>query len=225
MYNYQIVNTDTDSISFCKTDGTPFTPEEVSILIKEINNLSPDKMVWEDDGYYPVVAVLKAKNYILYDGKKIKLKGSSLKSSTLEPMIKGMVTEMIEAIVFDKVSELKDIYHKYIKLASNIKDIKPWAKKVSLSATVFKSERANETKIVDAIEGSEYVEGDKVWLYYTPEGKLKLVERFEDDYDRDVFYEKLFKASQRFSTIMDTKSLFLNYSLKRSKPLLEKVLL
>lgn len=44
------------------------------------------------------------------------------------------------------------------------------------------------------------------------------------DYDSDVMYEKIFKATLRFETIIDVKALFPNYKLKRNKKALDAYL-
>lgn len=214
-HNFQIANTDTDSISFCKQTGESFSKEELNSLISELNDISPEYMLWENDGYYEKVIILRAKNYILYDGKKIIIKGSGLKSSTIEPILKQMLNEFIDGLIFDK-NNLLDIYHKYVKMVSNIEDIKPWSKKMTLSATTYKSERKNETNIIDAIAFTEYREGDRVYLFPKSDGTLCLAERFEKDYDKDKYYEKIFKTALRFNSVMDM-SQFTNFKLKRSK--------
>src|ERR1043165_2986458 len=87
-YNFNIGPTDTDSISFCKMDGGAFSEQERAALLAEINKLSPEFIEWEDDNYYEVCIALKAKNYVLYDGKKKTVKGSAFKSSGKEPAMK-----------------------------------------------------------------------------------------------------------------------------------------
>ena len=222
--NFTLVNLDTDSISVCKPDMTPFTKEEDEFLLNDLNSYFPEEIRFAPDGEFDVFVVLKTKNYIMYDGKKIKLKGSSLKSSTLEPALKVMLNEMIEAIVFDRLHALVDIYHKYVRMVLTVSDIKPWAKKMSLSPTTFNSTRTNETKVIDAIKGSEYGSGDRIYVYPTNDGKLKLVERYSGDHDVDTFLKKIYKTSQRFETIMDTKTMFVNYALKGKKQQLEELL-
>jgi len=226
MYNFILTNADTDAISFCKQDGSEFSLEEQENLLKEINGLLPSKIKFEHDGIFKSFIVLRAKNYIMYDGKKIKLKGSALKSSTLEPIIKSMLNEMIDALVFDRQEELVPIYNKYVKMACNIEDMKPWAKKVTISTKTINSERANETKIIDALKRSNkpFSEGDKVYCFFLPNGDLELVENFKKEYNLDKYTKKLFNATERFDTILDTKALFPNYSLKRNKKLLEQIL-
>lgn len=220
--NFTLSNIDTDSISFCRKDQSPFTKVEINSLLDELNSLFDSEIQFADDGYFPRFIVLKAKNYILYDGKKIKLKGSSLKSSTLEPILKELLNEFISIIVHtidenERTLKLQEIYMKYVRGVHQITDIAPWCTKKTLSATTYKSERKNETDIIDAIQGSEYVEGDKIYLYPTLDEKWALRERFDGNYSWDTFYEKLFKTAQRFSTIMDTKLLFPNYCLKKAQ--------
>src|SRR5271157_5714878 len=183
-HNFQISNCDTDSISFCsKTPNSVFSPQEIKSLIKEINDLSSEFMDWADDGYYKKVIILKAKNYIMQafpDEKhpegKITYKGSALKSSKTEPALKEFLYAIIQTILDEKF-EYKLIYDKYVAEILNIQDINRWASKKSLTSTTYSSKRANETKIIDAIAGTEYKEGDKIFLYFRNDGTLKLVEK------------------------------------------------
>lgn len=222
-----IANGDTDSLTFVKRDNSAFSKEELDNYLKDLNSLYENGLTWEDDGLYPSFIVLKAKNYIMYDGKKIKLKGSALKSSTLEPIIKKMINEMIDALVYDKQDKLVSIYHDYIKKACEINDIIPWSKKVTISTRTLTSERANETKIIDALNRSNvsFSEGDKIYVFFLENGELELTQNFNKQYDKDVFLEKLFKATARFKTILPINEMFINYSLKRNKRELDKLLL
>lgn len=228
MNNFKITNCDTDSISFCKEDMSNFTEEEINSLHRMINDISPELITWEPDGYFNKFVVLKAKNYIMYDGKKVKLKGSSLKSSTLEPAIKGMLNEMISCIIHNNANhgELVYIYNKYVYDVSTITDMKPWAKKITISTKTIESTRANEKKIIDALNRSNvaFSEGDKFYVFFKEDGSLDLLQNFKGEYDKDVFLEKVFKATDRFKTILPTKELFKNYSLKRNKKELEGLL-
>lgn len=221
-HNFKLVNADTDSISFCKQDGSEFSEEEQQELLAELNSNFPPTIEFEHDGLFNKLIVLKAKNYILYDGEKIKLKGSSLKSSTMEPKLKEFNNEIINAMVFDK-GGYTEIYNKYIQEALNVTDIKPWASKKTISTKTMESERTNESKIRDAFEGTEYVEGDKVYVFYKEDESLCLVENFDGEYDRKKLLQKLFKCTKRFETVLDVKLLFPNYSLiKAYKKLIEE---
>jgi DNA polymerase elongation subunit (family B) len=226
MRDFIVTNGDTDSISFCKKDGSFFTKEERKKMLDELNSLYPDTIKFEADGYFPKFIVLKAKNYIYMDESgKITYKGSSLKSSTLEPRIKDFIKDIISAILEDRYShdELRTIYHKYIREANNITDMKPWSKKLTLSEVTFKSARSNETKVIDAIKGTEYKEGDKVYLFFKEDETLSLVENFKGDYDKAVIFKKLFNATERFETILPIKEIFINYTLKKRATDLQSV--
>ncbi len=94
---------------------------------------------------------------------------------------------------------------------------------MQLSPTTYNSTRANETKVIDAIQGTEYKSGDRIYVFITPEEKLCLTERYEGRYNIDAYLEKAFKTTKRFETILPVKEMFLNYSLKRNKKVLEKL--
>lgn len=159
------------------------------------------------------------------DDGKVKKKGSSLKSSTLEPILKQFLDDVIALLLKDAPhSELTSLYHKYVIMASNITDIKPWSSKRSITERTINSERANETKVIDAIAGSEYVEGDRVYLHFREDGTLALAEKFDGTYDKNVYYDKLFKSVHRFETILDIPTLFKNYKLKKHKSELQELL-
>lgn len=235
MHTFTLTNLDTDSISFCKPDFSKFTPDEDDELLKELNSFFPEEIKFAPDGEFEVFIVLKAKNYIMYDGKKIKLKGSALKSSTMEPALKEMLNEFINALVFDRQQDLPAIYDKYIQIALNITEIKPWCTKKTLSPTTYNSERKNETDIVDAVRGTEYKSGDKVYLYAktklieldefyksgAKKGQRKtksvkeygLLENFDGVYDVQCYTDKVHATTKRFSTVIDT-SIFKKYNIK-----------
>jgi hypothetical protein len=155
---------------------------------------------------------------------KRKVKGSSLKSSTLEPKIKQMIQQMVDALLEDNQEKMVNTYHENIRIIRDgIDDIKLWAKKLTLSPKTFDSPRLNETKIVQAIVGTEYKSGDRIFVYTKPDDTLKLAEHYDGEYDKDTYYEKLYKATLRFETVLPVKEMFLNYSLKKNKKHLETV--
>lgn len=226
MYNFQICNTDTDSISFCFKDSSYILKDVRNDLVKEINEISPEFMEWADDGYYKKFIILKAKNYITQDEDgKVKYKGSGLKSSKLEISLKEFLYKIIDSILEEKFN-YQEIYQFYINEILNLKDIKRWASKKTISEKTLNSQRANETKIKDAIKGKEYVEGDKVLVFFTKDDKLKLVEDYQNDHDPQQLLGRLFSVSKMF-TGKDQKTMgilpkntFLNFSLKKNFKLL-----
>ena len=120
-HSFKIVGGDTDSIMFCKQDMSPFTEKEQEDLIAEINELLPKEIKFANDGMFSRVVYAKAKNYVMVDQKgKRKIKGSAFKSSTLEPILKQLINELVDAIIDDKQEKLTDIYHKYIKMVVHV---------------------------------------------------------------------------------------------------------
>lgn len=225
MNKFNLTNIDTDSISFCKQDFSPFNKSEIKDLIKDLNKNFTGLIEFADDGYFPVFIVLKSKNYIMVDEKgNRKIKGSALKSSTLEPILRTMLNEMIDCLVEDRQQDLQTVYSKYLSLAENITDIKPWCSKKQLSPTTYNSTRKNETDIIDALKGSEYKSGDRVYLftkskvietgeYYkvgakkgqpkTKEVKeLCLYERFAGDYSKEHYKDRVYKTATRFESVL-----------------------
>lgn len=229
MKNFKLVNYDTDSITFSKADGTVFSQDEQNNLLMELNSLYPDKIKWESDGYFKKVIVLKAKNYVLYDPsnknpkKHITIKGSALKSSKLELALKEFQRSIINEII-NETNNFRDVYVKYIKEAVSIQDISRWASKKTITEKVFQSERANEKKILDALKGTEFSEGDKVWVYFKSDETLSLVGNFDGDYHKDKMLEKIYKTAQIFKNILPVDDVFPNLKLKKNKKLLEQIL-
>lgn len=221
-HDFRLVNFDTDSIMVCKKDGSEFSEEERDNLLMELNSLFPAKIHWEDDGYYPNVYIARTKNYLLYDGEKVKIKGSALKATTKEKALQEFIKRMAEHILFGG-TDCVAIYDEYVKEAMNVRDITRWVSKKTVTDKVLKSDRRNESNVRDALEGSEYVEGDKVYMYYREDGTLQLVERFDGEYDKLRLLKKLFDTSKVFETVLP-EGTFINYSLKRSQGLLSSLL-
>jgi DNA polymerase, archaea type len=219
---FTIVNCDTDSIAYAKKTEHgwwDFSQEEREDLIKDLNGLYPEKISFEDDGYYKTVVVLKAKNYVLWDGKKIKTKGSALKATTKEPALRDLIDDIIDSMIKTDEVNLSGIYGKYVNEALNVKDIKRWASRKSITDAILNPERTNEKKVADALNGQEFQAGDRRYFYFKPDGTLSVVENFDGNYDQYKLIEKIWKTFQIFSTVLDTGSLP-KYHLKTKRHLL-----
>ena len=202
-YKFILNNADTDSIMFSKPDGIPFTEEEQNSLLKEVNKLMPKFIEWNNDGYYPSVVIIKSKNYVMFDGNRKHIKGSGFKSSNKEPALKELMNEIVDELLADaSIDKCVEIYHKYIKEAINIQDISRWSVKKTVTSKLLTSERANETKVVDAIGDDRVQEGDKIWVYSAIDGMIESVDK-----DGNVKYDK--KTGQ--------PKMEPNYVLKQSK--------
>ena len=231
-HDFIIAPSDTDSISFCKADMSPFSDSEIKQLLAEINEQSPEKVLWEDDGVYKTIIALKAKNYVLYnpqDKKKpLKIKGSALKGSTRPEAIKELMKKFVETMAYVEnrehmLSELQNLYTKYVEEAMSVSDIKRWSARKTLSSTMQESDRTNETRVMDAIKGTDYREGDRFFVYRMPDESLRLAEHFDGVYDKASLLKNIHDTAKIFGTVLPVKELFPNYALKKHfKILLDK---
>ena len=212
---FKIANADTDSISFTKHDEDSFTEEEKVELVRELNSLYPNTIRFEDDGLYKCVIVFKAKNYVLYDGKKIKTKGSAIKATTKEPALREFINSVISSII-DNRNDYAGIYKNYVVEAMNISDIKRWVSRKTISEKTLNPQRTNEQKIYDIIQDGNFSEGDRIYCFFKSDGSLALADNFNGDYDKDKMLEKLFKTAEIFDTVIPMDN-FKNYKLKRNK--------
>lgn len=220
---FKIVNADTDSISFTKENEDIFNENEQRALVDELNSLFPKTIKFEDDGLYNCVIVFKAKNYVLFDGKKIKTKGSAIKATTKEPALREFINKIIGSII-DNRNNYSFIYKDYVKEAYNITDIKRWVTRKTISEKTLNPQRTNEEKILNIIKDTDYKEGDRIYCYFKSDGSLALAENFDGDYDKDKMLEKLYKTAEIFDTVLPMDN-FKNYKLKRNKKeLMENVL-
>jgi len=121
-----------------------------------------------------------------------------------------------------KEQKLIELYNQYVKEICDLKDISRWVSKKTVTSKVLNPERANEQNVLDAIDEDEVQEGDKVYLFFTKDGKLKQQDQWNSDHDVDRLLEKLHKTILTFSTILD-KEKFPNYKLKKNKKALEEL--
>ena len=231
-HDFIIGPTDTDSISFSKKDMSEFSVDEIKLLHKEIAEISPEFMEWELDGgnmgQFDTCIAFKAKNYVLFDptdkpGKQVKIKGSAIKSSKNEKAVKEFQTAIVQSIL-DRKDNYTEIYNQYVKEALNKPDMSRWVSKKTLSATTYDSLRPNETKIIDAIQGTEYKEGDRVFLFFKKDGSLCLLEKFDGEYDEMKLIKRVYDSAKVFKLVFpEFETMFPKYSLKKNLALLETV--
>lgn len=219
-HQFDLILVDTDSITFCKPDQTAFSPEEVARLLTELNSQFPPKIKLDLEDVFKTIIVVKAKNYILKTSNdKVKIKGSGLKSPNKEPALKEFINATIDLLLNDNQDQVAELYHKYVQEALNVIDIKRWVTKRTITKAVLSPKRANEQKVFDAIVNDSYQEGDKIYVYFTPEGILKQSKDWTGDHCPYRLLEKLYKTARVFSSIID-KNLFVNYSLKTKRKLI-----
>lgn len=218
-HNFLLANGDTDSIMFKKLDGKAFSENEQSALLNELNKLMPDLIKWENDKAYKRCLVVKAKNYVLFDGKTRTTKGSALKASMKEPALKEFINEVIMLCLTDRQSHIFTAYNRYAQEIMNLTDISRWCKKVTVTKAVLEPDRTTERRILEAIQEIDYSEGDKVFIFFKTPEEYCVQEKFNGVYSKVKLLGKLFNTLEIFSTVIDI-DLFPNYSLKRNAKLI-----
>ncbi|MBL9186861.1 MAG: DNA polymerase [Opitutaceae bacterium] len=90
-----ILEADTDGI-YLSSEKYHDQPEALLALVAPI---LPEGIELEFDGRYAAMFCYKAKNYALYDGKKITLRGSALRSRGIEPFLKKLSGQLIRYLL------------------------------------------------------------------------------------------------------------------------------
>lgn len=216
-YNaYEVINADTDSFSICNFTG------DTEDFLDKLNREYPEGIRWENDGIYKKFVIVKAKNYVLYDGQKTVIKGSGLKGTMKEPALQGFMKDVITCIIMNKTDDIVYKYKHYAREITNItRDTIPnWCSKKTITKSVLNPKRTNEQRIKDALCGRPVQEGDKIHVFFETGQKLTQLEDFNGSYDKDKLFEKLFKTTKIFESVLDISDMP-NYKLKRNKKLLE----
>ena len=86
---------DTDGIYVSAGD---YFDREEELLAKAQQGL-PDGIELEYDGRYQSMFCYKAKNYALYDGEKVTIRGSALRSRGIEPYLKDLTWQLIHCLL------------------------------------------------------------------------------------------------------------------------------
>ncbi|MCB1453990.1 MAG: ribonuclease H-like domain-containing protein, partial [Rhizobiaceae bacterium] len=85
------------------TDGIYLSSEKYfadpASLLEQMKGVLPAGIELEFDGSYRAMFCYKAKNYALYDGQKITLKGSALRSRGIEPFLKKLSDQLIRYLL------------------------------------------------------------------------------------------------------------------------------
>ena len=90
-----LLEADTDGI-YLASEKYFHNPEALLALVVPI---LPPGIELEYDGRYAAMFCYKAKNYALYDGKKITLRGSALRSRGIEPFLKKLSNQLIRYLL------------------------------------------------------------------------------------------------------------------------------
>ena len=221
MEKHNIVNVDTDSFSY--TTGARVSEEDFQAQIDQLNSTMKDGIVWENDGQYKTVLVVKAKNYVLepYKGKTV-IKGSSLKATMKEPALKEFIGETLELLLKGQKDKLITLYNDYATMIYTMTDIAPWCSRKTVTRAVLDAGRTQEARILDAIGNKPVSEGDKIHVFFETKTKLSLLENYSGLFCYETLLGKLYNTVKIFENVIDV-DMIPNYKLKRNKDLLTTI--
>lgn len=205
---YVLVNADTDSFSYESPKG--YSDELFESDIINLNKLYPELIVWEDDGSYKTVIVVATKNYVLDTGKKVILKGNSLKATMKEPALKQMIKDIIHNLLKNRPYLIPFIYQKYIDEIDSIEtmvDMANWVSRKTITAIVLESEDTTPKKIRNALKTKHVQEGDKIQVFFKKDESLSLLEHFNGDFSKEKLYGKTYKTLCTFNNLFNMKLL------------------
>jgi len=90
-----ILEADTDGIYL----SSPQYFDDPDTLLRQVARILPKGIELEYDGRYEAMFCYKAKNYALYDGTRVILKGSALRSRGIEPYLKHLSDALISHLL------------------------------------------------------------------------------------------------------------------------------
>jgi DNA polymerase elongation subunit (family B) len=217
-----ILEADTDGI-YLSSEPYFEKPDE---LLKLVAPILPEGIDLEYDGKYTAMFCYKAKNYALYDGKEITLRGSALRSRGTEPYLKKLTDQMIAYLLGasseSPVVRLEDYRRKLRTLAVPIEEL---AKGESLSQNLDayerfiaeggKPRRASAEaalkmtprprmgdRIVYYIAGGRFGRGTSDWQKARA---LSLYDPVDAPYDADYYTQKLDDWIERYGGFLGIK--------------------
>lgn len=102
------------------TDGIYLSSEKFfenpDALLALVTPILPAGIELEYDGRYAAMFCYKAKNYALYDGKKITLRGSALRSRGIEPYLKKLSDQLIRFLLGATPRSPMELFEEYRRL-------------------------------------------------------------------------------------------------------------
>ena len=90
-----VLEADTDGI-YVSSEAYARQPAD---LLEKVSVVLPEGIQLEFDGHYEKMFCYKSKNYALYDGKNVIVKGAALKSRGLEPFLRQLNDSLIEGLL------------------------------------------------------------------------------------------------------------------------------
>ena len=204
------------------TDGIYLSSEayfdQPDALLAQVTHVLPPGIELEYDGKYAAMFCYKAKNYALYDGQKITLRGSALRSRGIEPYLKKLTNQLIRFLLGASTESPMVMFEEYRRqLVSARVPVTELAKSETLSmnpdaydrfvAEGGKPRRAAAEAALQLTPRPRM--GERVTYYVTARSRartsdwqrsrpLALYDPVEAPYDADYYTEKLNDWLERY---------------------------
>jgi DNA polymerase elongation subunit (family B) len=218
-----MLEADTDGI-YLSSEKFFEDPDELLALV---GGILPAGIELEHDGRYTAMFCYKAKNYALYDGSRITLRGSALRSRGMEPFLKKLSDRLIHYLVgAGGESPLKLIEDYRQRLATRAVPVEELAKSETLNqnpeayerliAEGGKPRRASAEVALQQTPRPRM--GERVSYYITAKAKgktsdwqraraLALYDAASAPYDPNYYAEKLDDWIERYGSFLGAKPL------------------
>jgi len=216
-----ILEADTDGI-YLSSELHFAAPEALLDLVTPI---LPAGIELEYDGCYEAMFCYKAKNYALYDGRKITLRGSALRSRGIEPFLKKLSDRLMQFLVGASAESPAGLIEDYRRrLTARDLPVAELAKTEALSQNLDAYERlmaeGGKPRRASAEAALQLVPrprmGDRVSYYIGPKAKgrtadwqrvrpVALYDAAQAPYDPDYYLKKLDDWLERYGRFLGLK--------------------
>lgn len=199
--------------------------EQPEALLALVAPVLPGGIELEYDGRYTAMFCYKAKNYALYDGRKITLRGSALRSRGIEPFLKKLSDQLIRYLLGAASESPLALYEDYRRQLISAKvPVAELAKSEILSmgpdayerfiAEGGKPRRAAAEAALQLLPRPRM--GERIAYYVTPRTKartsdwqrarpLAMFDPLAAPYDADYYTEKLDDWMERYGGYLGVK--------------------
>lgn len=149
-------------------------------LLRKAQEILPDGIELEYDGRYETMFCYKAKNYALYDGEKVIIRGSAMRSRGVEPFLRKLTQKLIRFLLGTTDEDPADLA---IKIESDIEAGRFPVKRLAKSEILSQNPEAYKKKIESGGKprrasaevalklGENARMGDRISYYISPKEK------------------------------------------------------